>query len=298
MSPSNSSNSGFVQRIKRMCTKFPVKDTRYLTAIFFLLGAIFFTINGFLYVFQTTQPKMYFRPLAVPVSSCIGDFFFFLGCTLAIFEAMNAKKAKLDGLGVAELDLESATPEEKHQKGGLESGVMEREKPVGSPADSVSTPAAAASQTVFIGDANYTWIPSTKHFRDVAFIASIIWFIGIIFFTIATIAYVPGVADLTNVNTYYYLALLPTFLGGFFFLVAALMNMMLSQRKWYLPAVTRLSWYVGFWYSVGSLGFALGGCLWYAGEPVYWAATLASFWGAWGWVIGSALRWYVIMGDY
>lgn len=278
-----------------MCTIFPVNDTRYLTAIFFLLGAIFFTINGFLYVFLTTQPTLSFRPLAVPVSSCIGDFFFILGCTFAIFEALNNQRVIHDDMEVTELALEGV--QEKSQKGGPEIGVMEREKPLESPEQSVTIP-SITSKTVLIGDPNFTWIPSINHFRDAAFIASIIWFIGIIFFTISTIAYIPGVADLTDINTYYYLALLPAFLGGFFFLVAALINTILTQRKWYIPAVNRLSWHVGFWYSIGSLGFALGGCIWYAGEAAYWAATLASFWGAWGWVIGSSLSWYRIMGDY
>src|SRR4051812_24154942 len=104
--------------LKGMCTKFPVNGTRYLTAVFFLLGAIFFTINGFLYVFQTTQPQLLFRPLAVPITGCIGDFLFILGCTSAVFEALNTKAAKLNDIEATELDLEVG--QEKHPKHNTE----------------------------------------------------------------------------------------------------------------------------------------------------------------------------------
>ncbi|KAL2063828.1 hypothetical protein VTL71DRAFT_5633 [Oculimacula yallundae] len=289
-------SSGFAQRLHRMFTRFPVNDTRYLTAIFFLLGAIFFTINGLLYVFAYTEPKLFYRPLSLPATSCIGDFLFILGCTSAIFEAMNTEKRALANGVVVELDLEIA--QETALKAEPEAGSTELVKSLAFLEERVSTPAVAHSQNVLIGDPSFTWIPSRRNFRDIAFIASVIWFIGIIFFTIATIAYIPGVANLGNLDTYYYLALLPTFLGGLFFLVAAFINMLLSQKKWYVPAVTKLDWHVGFWNSIGSLGFALGGCLWYVGESAYFAAVLASFWGAWGWVIGSVLRWYVVMGSY
>lgn len=93
------------------------------------------------------------------------------------------------------------------------------------------------SKIVLIGSPNFTWVPSMIDFRryyiwDTAFVPSVISWTGIVFFTIATIAYIPGVADMTDINTYYYLALLPTFLGGFFFLVAVIMQTTITQRKW------------------------------------------------------------------
>jgi hypothetical protein len=304
-----STSSGFFERLKRMCTRFPVRDTSYLTSVFFLLGAAFFAANGFFYVFQTVQPDTNFSTestIAIPVTSCLGDFFFFLGCTAAILEALNTRRGKPEGSGVMVGGTEWRHTQTSHKHGGLESELLkvpvEREKTLENVENGNATP-VPNSNVVLIGNPSFTWAPSTRDLReyyikDVAFIASVISWTGIVFFTIATIAYIPGVADLSDANVYYYLALLPTFLGGFFFLVAAVMQMALTQRKWCIPALNRLCWYVGFWNSVGSIGFALGGCLWYAGESAYWAATLASFWGAWGWFIGSAISWYIIMDNY
>lgn len=304
-SPGAKPSSGFFERLKRMCTRFPIRDTSYLTSIFFLLGAGFFAVNGFFYVLQTTNPETTFdteATIAIPVTSCLGDFFFFLGCTAAILEALNTGRDKLEASkrAVGERDPENIPTDLKH--GDLASPVestSEKKHTVETYEEGYSQPVAI----VLIGDPAFTWVPSMRdlrmyYLRDVAFVASVISWTGIVFFTIATVAYVPGVADLTDTNTYYYLALLPTFLGGFFFLVAAMMQTTLTQKKWYIPAPNRLCWYVGFWNSIGSIGFALGGCLWYAGETAYWAATLASFWGAWGWFIGSVLSWYIIMDNY
>jgi hypothetical protein len=86
--------------------------------------------------------------------------------------------------------------------------------------------------------------------------------------------------------------------GTFFFIAAAMQTNFLAQKKWYIPAPHRLVWHVGFFNSVGSIGFALGGALWYGGESYYWSATLAEFWGAWGWWVGSILASYIIMDNY
>lgn len=301
--------SGFFTRVGRMCTRFPIRDTSYLTAVFFWLGAAFFAVNGFFYVLETTQPQTDFdteSTVAAPVSSCLGDFFFFLGCSSAIFEALNIGRGEING----------ATPGDHHQMetdqvpeipkdGDVQpwpvKSAVPREKPTD--LEEAISPPTTTLATALIGSPGFIWYPSLRQLRghymkDVAFVASVISWIGIVFFTIATIAGIPGVANLDVIPVYYYLYLLPTFLGGFFFFVAAAMQTTLTQRRWYLPALNRLSWYVGFWNSVGSIGFALGGCLWYAGESAYWAATLASFWGSWGWFIGSTLAWYIIMDNY
>ncbi|KAH8593975.1 hypothetical protein B0O99DRAFT_625701 [Bisporella sp. PMI_857] len=289
----NRDSSSFLGRIQRMCTRFPVRDPSYLAAIFFLLGASFFTINGFLYVFATAQPGLKFNANAIPASSCVGDFFFFLGCTAAIVESLNTGRVKYDGSVVIEGAVRPRHIQASDKHEALESGSpVEKEIPLKDLEAGLSTPTAhVTSKIVLIGDPSFTWFPPIadlrKHYiRDVAFVASVISWTGIIFFTIATIAYIPGVANLNDINVYYYLALLPTFLGGTFFLIAALMQTSLTQKKWYIPAPNRLCW-VCSW-----------GCLWYAGESAYWAATLASFWGAWGWFLGSLTSWYIIMENY
>jgi hypothetical protein len=301
--------SRFSTRIWRMCTRFPVRDISWQTNVFFFVGAICFAISGFFPILTTVQPDTDFAfdsTSAIPVTSCLGDFFFFLGCTTAVLEALNAGRGAIDGedTNLSELqDQMEAQHRKEHQKGGPAPWPLETAVPTRQSEDGSSTPATKTPVVALMGSPGFIWMPSSRDLRnyyrrDIPFLAAVISWTGIIFFTIATIAYIPGVANLNSTPVYYYLGLLPTFLGGFFFMVAALMQMTLVQRKWYLPALNRLSWYVGFWNSVGSLGFALGGCLWYAGESGSWPATLASFWGACGWLIGSAIGWYIVMDNY
>ncbi len=311
MSISGHKPSGFFVRVGRICTRFPIRDTSYLTAIFFWIGAAFFAVNGFFYVFMTTLPQTDFATeatIAIPVTSCLGDFFFFLGCSAAVLEALNIGRGAINGTPPGErvhLDAAQVTETPKQASGKDPWPVADS-----APLDSVqtnleggiSTPSTTAAAAM-IGDVNFIWFPTIRQLRqhymkDLAFIASAISWTGIIFFTIATIVFIPGVADLNNIPIWYYGGLLQTFLGGTFFFVAAFMQMTLTQRKWYIPAPYRLAWYVGFWNSVGSIGFALGGALWYGGEDYYWSATLASFWGAWGWFIGSSVALYIIMDRY
>jgi hypothetical protein len=177
--------------------------------------------------------------------------------------------------------------EEPEKQGDLEGGVSRR---------------AATAKSAVIGSPGFIWYPSKQQLReryikDDWFVAAVICWIGIVPFTIATLVYIPGVADLTDIPTYYYGAPLQTFLGGLLFFIATAMQMIMTQRKWYIPAPHLLLWHVYFWSAVGSVGFALGEALWYA-ESYYWSATLATFWGSWGWLIGSIVCWYMVMDKY
>jgi hypothetical protein len=72
--------SGFFTRIRRICTRFLIQDTSYLTAVTFAIGSALFVVNGFFYVLMTTQPQTDFATesaIALPVTSCLGDFFIF-----------------------------------------------------------------------------------------------------------------------------------------------------------------------------------------------------------------------------
>lgn len=296
-----STSTSFITHLKKLVTRFPVRDTRYLAAANFFVGASLFVANGFLYVFLTKQPQLVFDAAALPVTSVLGTFFFLLGCSTAVLEAMNTVGSTLDGTAIVNDDLELGSVQVNEKAGMTETGLSASSSDGQSTAG--STPAeqsrsASTSTIILMGAPGFKWVPSTKDMKDVAFWAAMTSLIGIIPFYISAIAYVPGVADLTNVNTYYYLALLPYCLGGCCFTIGAVIPMFMVQRKWYLPALNDLTWWSYLLWTVGSFGFALGGSLWYAGEGQYWSATLASFWGAWCWVVGSVVRCLVVAGEY
>lgn len=305
-----------------MCTCVPWRDPSYLTAISFFLGANCFVIGGFFSVLEVTQPQLTFtteQKFAIPIIGCLGDFLFIIGVTTAVWEALNiGRKTVLkvpaedsDCLSPARLlEHDESVMKEKHREHTKrnqpwpvckaitnEESDSDIDKAVFTSAGEVVT------RTARIGDPEWIWCPSitqlrTRYCKDIAFIASIISWAGIIPFTIATIVYVPGAADHTHVSTFYYAALLQSTLGGSLFFIAAFMQtVFLAQKKWYLPAPQRLVWHVGMFNSVGSIGFALAGALCYAGEDWYWSAALATFWGSWCWWLGSLIAWYIVM-DY
>lgn len=299
--PNNASSSlSLGQHLKKFVTRFPLRDTRYLAAANFFVGASLFVGNGFMYVFTTKNPELVYAVEALPVTSMVGTFFYLVGCVVAVWETMNTIDGKLDGIKIAEGDLEGGN-EQVNEKAGLSLSSPSASQIAGqSSGNSLSEdvqqlPKAA---TILLGSPEFRFRVISNDWKDLAFWAAIITLVGIVPFYISAIAYIPGVVDLTNLNIYYYLALLPYCLGGCCFTIGSVIPLILVQKKWYMPVVTSPTWWSFLLWSVGSFGFALGGSLWYAGGNQGWSATLASFWGAWCWVVGSLLRCYAVVGDY
>ncbi|KAH9830222.1 uncharacterized protein C8Q71DRAFT_787908 [Rhodofomes roseus] len=69
--------------------------------------------------------------------------------------------------------------------------------------------------------------------------------------------------------------------------------MLECQRRWWLPNLRSLGWHIGAWNLVGAVGFTLCGALGYASltsSKANYQSVLATFWGSWGFLIGSALQ--------
>lgn len=71
--------------------------------------------------------------------------------------------------------------------------------------------------------------------------------------------------------------------------------MLETQKKWYLPAPKVLGWHIGLWNLIGALGFTLCGCLGPSSATntrTEYESSVATFWGSWAFLIGSAIQWY------
>jgi hypothetical protein len=75
--------------------------------------------------------------------------------------------------------------------------------------------------------------------------------------------------------------------------------MLETQKKWYRPAFGVLGWHIGFWNTVGGLGFTL--CPAFGYDSSSWAqyeASLSTFWASWAFLIGSLLQLYESLQKY
>ncbi|RDW91343.1 hypothetical protein BP5796_02508 [Coleophoma crateriformis] len=87
----------------------------------------------------------------------------------------------------------------------------------------------------------------------------------------------------------------PQVVGGSGFIISGVLFMLETQQKWYLPAYTVLGWHIGAWNLIGGIGFTLCGALGFAASSntgVAYQSSLATFWGSWAFLIGSAIQWF------
>jgi len=103
---------------------------------------------------------------------------------------------------------------------------------------------------------------------------------------------------------------LPQVIGGTGFIVSGTLFMLETQQKWYLPAYNVLGWHIGVWNLIGvricilgflshaderkGIGFTLCGALGFgaANSGCVYQGSLATFWGSWCFLIGSAIQWF------
>jgi len=299
-------------RIQRICTRFPIRDPSWIAASCFTFGSAVFVVNSFFLLLPRIAPELNFVGEATyfaPITSIVGNVMFILGSSAGILEALNFSRLQNDNLWHGH----------KNEEDGDEKGLLEQDSQHNENIHEFDindesfdeerneiSPSSTAMTTLpaVIGTTAFIWLPSFRelyhhHLRSPMFLAAVIQLTGAMVFAIGAVAGIPGVIDLNNSNLVKSLLLLPTTTGGLCFLVAASIQVMISQRHWYLPCLWRLRWYVGFWGVVGSVGFSLAGALPYIGsEAADLQASLAGFWGSWSFMLGSALHLYVVMGDY
>ena len=143
-----------------------------------------------------------------------------------------------------------------------------------------------------------TWHELTTHyFREIGFLASFSQMCG------ATIFWISGFTALPSINTsladtsqglldgVYWV---PQVIGGSGFIISGILFMLETQKNWYTPSWKVLGWHIGFWNLIGAIGFTLSGALGmaYASSGAQYEASLATWWGSWAFLIGSAIQWY------
>ena len=78
-------------------------------------------------------------------------------------------------------------------------------------------------------------------------------------------------------------------------MLSGALYMLESSHKWWQPDFGTLGWWIGAWNFVGAVGFTLCGALGpAAGDStrVVYQLSLATFWGSWAFLVGSAVQWF------
>jgi len=79
--------------------------------------------------------------------------------------------------------------------------------------------------------------------------------------------------------------------GAFFLTVSSILMVLEVQKHWYAILPFNLSWHIGFWNIIGSVGFLLSGI--FGLTPItYWGTSFSTYWGSYAFLLGSYLQWY------
>lgn len=253
---------GASSRIRKMLTRFPYRDPIYLVAIGFALGSLDLVINAFFDLLPRTAPKTKFETeetIAVPATVLIGSIMFFAAGIFDIFGALNADRGTLES---SKEDLGAVT-----------------------------------YKPALLGSPEFKWLPSRTKFIELsttslAFQAGLMVLFGGIIFMFAGVVDFPGVVPEKS-PLYASIVFGPQVIHGFLFLVANAMLAISEQDKWYVPKIRDPDWQGAFLNAVGGFWFMVAGSFFFQKDEA--AGAAAAMVGSWAFLIGSLIRWYVVM---
>ncbi|EMD88721.1 hypothetical protein COCC4DRAFT_81171 [Bipolaris maydis ATCC 48331] len=257
-------------RLKKMVTVFPYRDPIYLVAIIFLLGSIDLVINAFFDLLPRLYPSSSFAQsgeniVAVPLTILIGSTLFFIAGVFDTFGALNADSGQI-----------GATK---------------------------SNPNKVIYRPALVGTPQFRWIPSRTKLLDLtvnslAFQAGLIVLFGGVIFMFGGIVDFPGVVD---EQSPYFSSIVfgPQVVHGMLFFVGNAMLAFSEQERWYKPKITDPDWVSAFLNTIGGFAFMMAGIFLFQKETSVQRgeirAAIAAMVGSWAFLVGSVIRWYVVL---
>lgn len=284
-----------------MLTYFPYWDISWLVAVSFTLGSLVWVLNGFFALLPIIDPSSDFPGEVIyggGVTAFIGASIFEIGSVLLLLEAVNENRTGCFGWAV---DHVFANDSEEGKRVGTEPAKeactrhhQNTSNLVGLPATTITEESDPTPE----GPRSWTWFPSanemrTKFSHEIGFLASFIQLLSATIFGISGITALPGIYNhLTPalLDVWYWT---PQVIGAAGFIMSSVLFMLETQTRWWRPALGTLGWHIGFWNLIGSIGFFL--CPAFGYDSAGWAqeqAALATFWGSWAFLVGSAVQWY------
>ena len=309
-----------------MLTHYPFHDISYSVAFLYTLGSVVWVMNGFFSFLPVLAGREQFAGeslYGVGITAVIGAAIFEVASVLLMVEAVKEDTRGCVGWAVEKVVVDETTaPSEVKET---------RFSGANAPTSSVIWKARPQKHSCWHHNARGGFFSRTKniepqgkdpelqspqgasstkirtHWHSLSWQASLIQLIA------ATIFFVPCIPSIPPIYTSLsYAALLgliwfPQVIGGSGFVLSSLLFMVETQRRWWLPAPRVLGWWIGLFNLIGGVGFTLCpifAIFWLVKNPVmdanvmeraHWAAyqsALATLWGSWAFLIGSALQWY------
>lgn len=257
----NDDRESFGKRLKKMCTIFRYRDPIWLVAVIFAFGSLDLVINAFFDLLPQLDPGLQFETndtAAIPTTVLLGSIFFLVAGVFDTFGALNADRGTLD------------TDQSTHK---------------------------VTYRPALLGSPEFSWVPSRIKLFDLvmtnlAFQAGLIVLFGGFVFLVAGIVDYP---ELIPEETPLFATIVfgPQVIHGALFFIANAMLAFSEQERWYKPKWWDADWQGAFLNTIGGFGFMMSGLFLFS--DVKLAAAVAALVGSWAFLVGSVLRWYVVM---
>ncbi|KAJ8113090.1 hypothetical protein OPT61_g4699 [Boeremia exigua] len=254
-------SQSFGARVRKMYTIFPYRDPIWLVAVIFAAGSLDLVINAFFDLLPQFDPELQFETnetVAIPTTVLIGSIFFFVAGIFDTFGALNADRGTLDTNKVTQ---------------------------------------KVTYRPALLGSPEFKWIPSSVKLWDLtmtnlAFQAGLIVLFGGVIFMFAGIVDYPELIS-EEEPLFATIVFGPQVIHGALFLIANAMLAYSEQESWYKPKWWDADWQGAFLNTMGGLGFMLAGLFLFSNDKL--AAAVSALVGSWAFLIGSMIRWYVVM---
>lgn len=251
----------FSTRVRKMYTIFPYRDPIWLVAVVFAIGSLDLVINACFDLIPQLNPDLQFETnetIAIPTTVLIGSIFFFVAGIFDTFGALNADR------GTIHTDKET-------QK--------------------------VTYRPALLGSPEFKWIPSwvklwNLTMTNLAFQAGLIVLFGGVIFMFAGIVDYPELIS-EEAPLFATIVFGPQIIHGALFFIANGMLAYSEQERWYKPKWWDADWQGAFLNTVGGFGFMMAGLFLFSENRI--AAAVSALLGSWAFLIGSLIRWYVVM---
>ncbi|WRT63184.1 uncharacterized protein IL334_000087 [Kwoniella shivajii] len=303
-----------IGRIQKEETKFKPHlkaDISFWLAISFTLGSMVWVVNGYLVWFPVIRPALDTEPIArsAAATAFIGGSIFEIGAYLGVVEALDRGR---------EINFGTALGQVLHHRRNVPGHTNLKSDEIKSHSEPDSTNSSQVEPQPGPGqgqksesalESDSEWPAEKKGFvwwgkplwHDMGYLAAIVQMFAATIFWVSTLTGLPGVipgfsdgeGSKAIIDIFFWT---PQVIGGTGFIISSLILMIEVQKKWWLPNLLEIGWWVGVWNLIGAIGFMLCGALGYSSNSgVVYQSGLSTFWGSWAFLLGSGCQvWEVI----
>ncbi|WWC57546.1 uncharacterized protein I303_100078 [Kwoniella dejecticola CBS 10117] len=276
-------------------------DITFWLAVAFTLGSTVWVVNGFLVFLPILRPSLDTKAYTNSASATafLGGSIFEVGAYLGILEVVDRGR---------EIHLDSSFGKILHHRRKQHPQSTINPTKLNSQQSNVSDSLPSSRDTSQDELPNPSKQRKTEKkflwwgkpmWHDMGYLAAIIQFFAATIFWVSTLTGLPGVipgysdggGSQAIIDIFFWT---PQVIGGTGFIISSLILMIEVQKKWYLPNLAEIGWWVGVWNLIGAIGFTLCGALGYpaSSSKAEYQSGLSTFWGGWAFLFGSVCQVY------